>query len=105
MSFTPLLGYPTKFGNKNVEVIDFTGPDYSLLGGEPFPASNFGWGAFDIGIGGVSQSGLYRAEVGFQGDGAQQTAYIVFFELYSGTEVANGTDLSSEVFRLGFIGV
>src|SRR5262245_6304536 len=74
--FTNLLGYPTKWGNKNAQTIDWQGNDYYIDEGVEFPASNFGWGGFDSAYGGISQSGLYRAEFQFQGSGAQQSVYI-----------------------------
>lgn len=104
MAFTPLLGYPTKFGQKQVETIDYTGPTLYVVGGMEFPASNFGWGGFDSGFGGVSQDGTYRAEIRFEGSGARQVAKIVIFDIATGLEAA-AIDLHAQVFRLMFFGV
>lgn len=102
--FTPLLGYPTKWGQKQVETIDYTGPTLYAPGGMSFAASNFGWGGFDSGYGGISQSGNYRAEVRFSGSGAQQTCKIVIFVMATGLE-AGAIDLDAEIFRITLIGV
>lgn len=104
MAFTPLLGYPTKWGNKNVESIDWVGPVLYAAGGIAFPSGNFGWGAFDSGYGSVSQSGTYSAVIRFSGDGAQISPKVVVFVNATGAE-AGALDLSDEVFRLTFVGV
>lgn len=100
----PLLGYPTKWANKNVEAIDFAGPDPYVVGGVPLAASDFGWGGFDSGYGSVSQSGTYFAMIRFSADGAQRTAKVLVFVSATGAE-AGAIDLSAESFRLNLVGV
>lgn len=103
MSSTPLYGYPTQFGNKSVEVIDWDGPDYYFTGGVDFPVTDLGFGGFDFMVGSVSQSGDYIAYFRPTGNGANQTIQVLIVAAATGTEVAYGIDLSDEVFRLLFI--
>ncbi len=104
-TFTPLLGNPTKWGQKNVETVDLYGPDYYFSGGDPFPASDFGWGGFEQVMGGISQSGTYYVMGQFTGSGARTEVDLLFFTTTTGSEVAYGLDLSSEIFRVTFVGV
>lgn len=103
-SIFPLVGNPTVWGNKKVETFDWVGPTLYTVGGTSFPASNFNWGAFEAGFGGVSQAGTYRAEFRFSGNGAQQTVKIVVFVVATGLQAA-AIDLSAQTFRLTLIGV
>lgn len=103
-TYTPLIGHPTLWGITKVESIDWTGPDPYVVGGVSFPASNFGWGAFQSGYGAVSQSGTYRAELRFSNNGAQATAKIVVFVIATGLEAA-AISLTAEKFRLTFTGI
>lgn len=100
--FTPLIGYPTKWGNKNCETFDWVPPNPYVVGGVSFPASALGFGGIDSGYGGVSQSGNYRNEIRMTGDGAQQTCKIMVFVVATGLEAA-AIDLSAEKFRTTLI--
>lgn len=99
-----LPGYPTKFGQKIMMVVDWTGPTLYATGGVALAASGLGIGGIDMVFGGVSQSGTYRAEGRVLGSGARASIMVMVFVIATGLE-AGAIDLDAEIFRLGILGV
>lgn len=99
----PLVGYPTVVGTKKVQTFDWTAPNPYVVGGVSISCVPFGWGAFESGYGGVSESGTYWCHVRFSGKGAQQTCKVMVFVTATGVE-ATAIDLSAEIFRLNLVG-
>lgn len=100
---SPLIGYPSIFGDRKVIALDWNAPNPYVAGGVSFPAANLGWGGLDAGFGGVSQSGTYFSLIRFSADGSVRTAKVVVYVSATGAE-AGAIDLSAEYFRLFFIG-
>lgn len=99
----PLIGYPTVVGTKKVQTFDWTAPNPYVVGGVLVYAQPFGWGAFESGYGGVSESGTYWCQVRFSGKGAQTSCKVMVFVTATGLEAA-AIDLSAEIFRLNLVG-
>ena len=129
---TPLLGYPTKMGNKIREIFDHTGPkSYSNIGtnsgtGDVINASDFGVGGFEEFIssfGGwlegysntgnfivkifTSSSGTTPSQSALANGAALSKVVMQWFTTSTAfgaisTEVTNTTDLSGESVRLSF---
>ena len=99
-----LPGYPTKWGQKIAQIVDWTGPTLYAAGGMTLLASDLAMGGIDIVLGGVSQSGTYRAEGRAIGTGTRASIKIMVFVIATGLE-AGAIHLDAEIFRLCFIGV
>jgi hypothetical protein len=109
-AFYPLPGYPTKVGQKNVEVADFVGPKSYANGiGMQVLASTLGFGGFEVVDPiGRSLSGTYQAVVcwpvvaagTFPSPGSQNNFFMKVIVVATGDEVDNAVDLSGELFRL-----
>lgn len=104
MGFTPLPGYPTKWGNKNVQVIDLVGPNPYTVGGEPFPVSSLNFGGIDFVVGGLSSSQTYVVRALYPAAGTNQTVKLMWFIEATGVE-AGAIDLSRETVRLLIVAV
>jgi len=115
---TPLPGYPSVFGNKNVEVVEHIGPKSYTTGGEVYDAVHLGWGGLDWVVvpiaalaasQGNTYSGTYHVKVVFSTTSAIQGALgsvkLQWFTASAGSEVSSATDLSGEVLRLFAIGI
>jgi hypothetical protein len=119
---TPLPGFPSVFGNKNVQVEEHAGPSSYPTGGEVYDAAHLGWGGFDwveVAGGtiatatslpypaGNTTSGsyivvvLYTSTAGI--NGALPSVKLKWFVATTGAEASG--DLSAEVVRLFAIGV
>lgn len=110
VAFYPLPGYPTKVGQKNLEVADFVGPSSYVNGtGMKILASSLGFGGFEAAlVCGQSLSGTYAAKVfwpavvagTFPSPGSQNNFFIKIYVVATGSEVNNAVDLSGELFRM-----
>lgn len=103
---SPLPGYPTKFGQKVAQVVNWTPGEAYDTGGLAITAAALGIGGLDVVVGGVSVSGTYTA-VGrpVTADGAGQTYKLMVFVVATGAQAANDLDISEEEFRLFILGV
>lgn len=108
---TNLPGYPTKFGNKNFQVVELNGPTLYATGGQLISASQFGFGGFDhIACDCFSRSGTYYGRVQYLPIdatpslplGAARTANIVWYVTATNAE-AGALDLSAEILRLSLL--
>lgn len=124
---TPLLGYPTDFGNKHYEIFDHLGPaSYANIGtssgkGDIIKATDLGWGGFDRlspSYGSYSFTGNYFVKVFTNSSGTtpsitqgNQTQRVLQWFTTSAafgavsTEVTNATNLSAEKVRFEAVGV
>lgn len=114
----PLMGYPTSFGNKRVSCFEVTGPSsytqYTAptTGGQDVQLFGpSGVKVADVVLGGVSKSGLYRADV-VQIEAstlngvpvALSRAILKWYVVATGSEVAGAFDLDAETVVLTVIG-
>ncbi len=114
----PLDGYPDAWGAHKASVFPVTGPNpYATYtapstGGQVVQVSGpAGVKTVDFAVGGVSNSGLYRAEVvqiessTLNGVALARTALrLKWYTLSSGAAVNNGVDLSAETVNILVIG-
>lgn len=114
----PLPGYPDAWGSKRVSVFPVVGPSsytqYTApsTGGQNVnisPAS--GVKVADFAVGGVSKSGLYRADVVQIEAGPVNGQTVVggrlvlkWYVVATGSEVANAFDLDAETVNLFVVG-
>lgn len=104
MANTILPGYETKFGNKNVIVVDHTGPsNYQQATEDVLNASDFGEGGFDVVIGSMDTTKTYFVEAIHSNTGGALSSLKLVWFVMAGTEVTNGTDLSAKTVRLTLI--
>jgi hypothetical protein len=100
-----LLGYLTKWGNKNVICTDIPGPASYTTGGFTVLASSLGIGGIDwIGAGGAI-SGNYFAVGTPIGAGTQPSYNVQVFVSSTGAEAGAETELDGETFRLIIVGM
>lgn len=103
---SPLYGYPTKFGQKIAEVVNWVPGELYDTGGLPITAAQMAMGGIEDVIGGVSVSGTYKAEGRpVANEQAGQTYKVMVFVVATGLEAANDLDISTEEFRLFILGV
>lgn len=108
MSNTNVPGYEQPWGTKEAIVTEHFGPASYPTGGETINASDFNRGGFDaVLISGISYSGTYSARWVWALDaapsvakGAQASGKLLWTVVATGSEVANTTDLSTEILRL-----
>jgi hypothetical protein len=114
----PLDGYPGVWGSQRASVFPVTGPDsYTTYvapstGGQDVQVSGpAGVKTIDFAIGGVSESGLYRAEVvqiessDLNGVTLARTQLVLkWYTIATGAAVNNGVDLSGETVNILVIG-
>lgn len=101
----PVTGHDDTFGGHFFGAIDYTGPASYVQGGDALDPKPFGCpNSLLAVIGGVDQSGTYRAEGRALYSGAQTTFQLVWFVLSTGLEVGAGVNLSTIKVRLAAIG-
>jgi hypothetical protein len=84
--------------------LDVSGSSFYVAGGDAISPQSFGFNSYIWQlVGGVSQSGNYRAEARALNNGFTQWQ-LVWFVVATGLEVAGGIDLSGETVRLAAIG-
>ena len=108
--------YPTSFGNRRVTIAAVAGPvlyaAYTApsTGGQDVQAFPYGVKDIDLAIGGVSNSGLYRAEVvqieasTVQGRSLGRTQVVLKWYVVATGAEAGAIDLSAETVNLLFLG-
>jgi len=108
-----LKGYPDKVGKREIFCLNVTGPKPYVntatfaTSGDPLLTNALGFGRYvDVVFSAVSVSGTYIVRGVPTGVGPRALWNLHWYTESSGTEVANGVDLSAESVQIGgFCGV
>lgn len=105
-----LPNYPHQVGAQKWVIVDHSGPSSYVTGGETFLPGAFGMGSIDfigMSIPAATMSGNYHISVAYTtGTSGQpvKSATFVWSSVSTGSEVAQGTNLSGEIIRLMLVG-
>lgn len=100
----PIIGVQQTFGGMFWSPLDISGSKSYQTGGDAVSPQSFGFNSYiwEL-VGGVSQSGNYRAEGRALTSGFSQFQ-LVWFVVSTGLQVAANVDLSGETVRVAAIG-
>ena len=100
----PILGVQQTFGGMYWSPLDVSGSSSYVAGGDAIDPTSFGFNSYIHSlVGGVSQSGNYRAEARALNNGFTKWQ-LVWFVMSTGLQVAASVNLSGETVRLAAIG-
>lgn len=100
----PITGVQQTFGGMFWSPLDISGSSFYVAGGDAIDPTSFGFNSYIWSlVGGVSQSGNYRAEPRALTNGFSKWQ-LVWIVMATGLEVAGGIDLAGETVRVAAIG-
>lgn len=103
---TPLTGYPLSLGDKQRGVFDHTGPASYQTGGETVPANDFGMNLIDfVLMSAYSLSGNYIVIAFYPLSQGVSTITLAWYQVATGIQPPQGTNLSTEHVRIEVTGV